>query len=1663
MGKKQKGILKRILKVFAILLLLFISIILFIRSQWGQDIIVTKVVDYVSSKTNTKIGIDRLFVTFSGNIFLEGLYLEDTKGDTLLYSKALEANLPLSPIILGNGITLKSLEWEGVKANIIRKDSTEEFNFNFLIQAFASQDSVQTTDEIQPLAITIGAVSLSDFDIKYNDAFLGIESAIRLGKLQLDIDEFDLETLHFDVDNFVLKNTTINYNQTKLFPVTEETTDTPLPYLSVENFKLENVKTNYNSIPDKLIAKAVIGDFKLELQKADLSSNTIDVNYLSLNNSTIYLNQEEDQISTTNTEQITNKTTDFKWPEYLVRVNEIDFKKNNITYISGKQEPLAGTFNPSALAISNLGLKANDLFYENGKTKLSLEAFSFQEKSGFELKNLSFDAKLYDTSAVISKLELQTNRSAIFGAAALKFSSIQNLMDTPENASLNLTLPKLTLDLRDAFIFQPELATNEYFKKLAVKPFTGNVTASGTLKAIDIPSLKLNWGENTQLIAQGKLYDGMQPDVLSFDFNTIQAISSRKDILTFVSESELGISVPKTIKLNAVASGSPDEIKGYIALKIPEGAAKITGNYSAKDQIAFEGKLKVDNLRLDKLLKNEQLGAISMTMNLSGNGNSINSLNANLETDFTQLELKDYDFSNLKLDGKIVNGNGDINLNFKDDNLNLQANTKVNLDTLTSAVKLNLNIIGADLYALGITNENIKIATKINSEFEGTIANFNLNTTINETIAVFNDEPYRMDDLLVKTQIDSLNTNVVVTSNFLNGSLKANSSIDKVNSALQEQITSYFSDSLAVNAKLNPIVLNMDLKLSPTPILTDVFFKDIEKLDTISMKANFNAATKKLYASLLVPSAVYSGSSIDSLNILVQGDEKDLNFTAGFSELSSDPIFIKKTLFEGELKNSAMQLDFTSYDENQKLLHIGSEVSLSKDVTTLKILPSELIFNKKQWTIPEDNSIKFGENVLEFNNVKLTKDAQELSITNTKKGTQKEHIGIAFNDFKLQTFLSLLNPDEALASGLVNGSLIIEDPFGATGIIADFKINQLKALQSPLGNLVLKANSTGNAQYNFDMALKDGGIDLDLTGDYTAAKTGAKLNLDVDLNKLELKVIEDFSDGAFTNTSGTISGNVKVNGTTTSPIYAGEFSFNKTEFKVAQLNAIFKIDNEKLKINNAGFYLNNFAIQDNNGNSFAVNGAIKTSELTNPTFDLQLKADAFQVMNSTKEDNELFYGKATMNADVTVKGDLNLPIVSGVFKVDKGTAITYIVPESQLDIEERDGVVIFVNQENPNAILTRKDEEEPSSILRGYKVNTIIEIDKDAVFNVIIDEKTGDNLQISGEANLNFGMNATGAMSLSGRYELKDGHYETILYNVVKRKFTIKPGSTITWTGSPTDANLDITAIYTVDASASPLMASLTSSEDSSVSSKYQQVLSFLVYLNVDGEILAPEISFELDMPEEDQSSLSGAVYEQVQQLNEQESELNKQVFSLLTLNRFFPSSGSDGSSGGTATIARNNVSKVLSDQLNTFSDKLLGKSGFELGFDFDSYTDYQGDSPEDRTQLNINAQKKLFNDRLIVSAGSTVDVEGSAQTDEEETPIIGNVSLEYLLSEDGRYRLKGFRKNEYENVIDGQLIITGVALIFNREFNSFSELFNPIKKEDKDKKDRKEKAKIEN
>ena len=149
--KKERHLFRKVVKIFGwflgVLILLLVALILFIRSPWGQDVVIQRAAKYVSKKTNFTVEIEKLFITFDGNIMLNGLYLEDNKGDTLVYSKSLEANVPLLPLLRGNGVAVDFLKWDGLKVRILRKDSISGYNFQHLIDAFASEEKTPETQE----------------------------------------------------------------------------------------------------------------------------------------------------------------------------------------------------------------------------------------------------------------------------------------------------------------------------------------------------------------------------------------------------------------------------------------------------------------------------------------------------------------------------------------------------------------------------------------------------------------------------------------------------------------------------------------------------------------------------------------------------------------------------------------------------------------------------------------------------------------------------------------------------------------------------------------------------------------------------------------------------------------------------------------------------------------------------------------------------------------------------------------------------------------------------------------------------------------------------------------------------------------------------------------------------------------------------------------------------------------------------------------------------------------------------------------------------------------------------------------------------------------------------------------------------------------------------
>ncbi len=1660
-------------------LAIFILLVVFIRSPWGQDIIVDKATTFVSNKTQTTVSIDKLFLTFSGNLFLEGLYLEDKAGDTLLYSRSLEAGVEIAPLIRTGAINLTKLEWDGLRANVSRTGQSEKFNYEFLIDAFITQsgEDLITGDptaqgESQPLEISLSPISLSDFDLSYVDEVMGINASLILGSLVLEIPVLDLGKSEYRISELSIQNTQIAYTQIKSFePTEEDTTASVLPYLVIDNVQLSNVSVEYNNTVDQQQAGLDIGEFIFQAPEIDLQNQVVNINSIALHDSKILFHDFAEAI-TENTETAP-ESAPIEWPDWTVEVANISLGNNSVEYKTVDAETTQGYFNPEVIVLSDLRLEAGEILYENNEASLKLSEAGFVEAGGFELKKLQFDFDISEEASEVSNLWVETNRSQLKGIAKLDFDSIQKLIDKPEEINFDVVLSETRLDVRDSYFFAPKLAYYTLIQEVAAAPILVRMEMKGNLENLFIPVVDLRWSK-TSLTTSGRLTDALDTELLGFDFPKIEFQTNRETLLKFVDETQLGIILPDSILLTANALGSIDDILANANLQTEMGNLILNGRFQNTENLAFDVDLNVDQLQLGALLNNPGLDTLSFSLSANGSGTSLNDLNAELTSSFERLRINGNDYSGLALEGQLENGKGDVHMWLEDKFLDFDLLTKLELDSTQSIIDLNLDLKGIDLFELGFAAQSTRAKLQLQANFVGNPSNFDLTTNLNDALVVYNQRSYPVGELDLNARIRENSTDVSIKSLLLNGTLRSNTSPDSLITAVSDHFKQHLDELDSIGGSRGNITMYLDLSINQAPILNQVLLQGLNQLDSARIKVDFSQPKDKLIASVDFPYVKYGDSEIDSLGIRINSDTEDLDIAFGFLALNSGPLAMDLTYFTGELQQSRLYLDFNSFQGEERTFHIASDLGYSGDTLSIHVSSENLLVNAREWSIPENNLVQIADQFVHLEQFVFSRNNQELAIRDDLSDIAEEHLAIQFDNFRLETFTSLLNPNELIAAGYMDGRLVLENPFGAPGILGELKIDSLKVLETPLGNLSLKATSETLGDYFLALALKDGGMDLNLEGDFQASETGGTFDVALNLNQIDMAVIAGLSGGELREASGHISGLIEAKGTTTEPQYSGEITFNETAFNVSQINARYLLENESISLDNAGVYFNDFTIKDESKNSFRVDGSIFTESFTNPSFDLKLLANSFSVVNSTRADNDLFFGKGVIDADVTITGDLILPKVVANLTVKKETELTIIIPESQLDIVARDGVVVFVNRNDPNNILTRNTEESTSGFA-GYDIRAIIQADPEATFRVVVDERSGDNLLISGDADLNLEINPNGRITLSGNYEITGGHYEMSLYSLVSRKFSIAQGSRITWNGDPMDATLAISAIYEIRTSSSELMSTQLSGASGGAKTQYLQELPFLVYLNVNGELLLPEITFRLDMPENQRGALGGNVYSRVLQVNEQEDELNKQVFSLLVLNRFFPSTGSDGSGGGTEALARSSASQVLSGQLNALSSKLLGNSGVELDFDLDSFTDYQGDSPQERTQLNVNARKELFNDKLIVSVGSQVDVEGSAQTPQQGNALLGNVSLEYLLTENGRWRLKGFQRNEFQSIIDGPLIITGFGVIFNREFNLFRELWNgklentntvnpidELEKKNGDKKEEKSKKKTE-
>jgi hypothetical protein len=808
------------------------------------------------------------------------------------------------------------------------------------------------------------------------------------------------------------------------------------------------------------------------------------------------------------------------------------------------------------------------------------------------------------------------------------------------------------------------------------------------------------------------------------------------------------------------------------------------------------------------------------------------------------------------------------------------------------------------------------------------------------------------------------------------------------------------------------------------------------------------ATGRGLQAVVNTPSMVFNGNEIEGLNVDVTTTPAGLQINGAINHLRSSTLDVYNTNIRATALNNVINfaLDINDKANKDKYNLSGVLRQPSTGTYVLNLNADSLLLNYERWTVSANNELIISPTRIGANNFTLSKNGQQLSLQSTGAGNA---LNATFNNFQIGTIMGIMQSDSLLVGGAVSGTVTFPDLMKQPLFTSDLTINDLNFKQDTIGNARINVSSTADNRYITNATITGRGNDIQITGSLAPRGTDVALDLDLAVRKMELSTFEGAMATAITRATGSINGAVKIGGTMAAPDVAGSLNFNNAAFNTTLLGGTFKIDNETLAVTESGFNFNNFTVRDSANNTLNLNGNVQTSNFINYYFNLDVDADNFQVINTTKKDNKIYYGDLVVSTDLHISGTERSPIIDGSVTVNEKTNFSVVVPQPEPGVAQRAGIVEFVDMDAPeNDSLFRAYDSLNTSALVGYDIAVNIEVRKEAIFNMVLDEANGDFVNVQGEALLSAGIDPSGKITLTGSYELQRGSYQ-LSFNFIQRRFEIQPGSRIVWLGEPTRANLDVTAIYVANAAPLDLVEDQIQASQVAIRNTYfMQKLPFEVHLALTGELLRPQVGFDIILPERSylvSRDVIQIVDIRLQQLRQEPSELNKQVFALLLLNRFVgqdPFSSSTAGGFSASDFARQSVSRLLTEQLNKLAAGLIG--GVDITFGVTSTDDYTTGDRRTRTDLNVGLSKRLLNDRLTVSVGSNFELEGPQNTQSNSqgaSNMIGDISINYKLSKDGRYMLRTYRKNQYEGIVDGYIIESGLGFSINMDYDHFSEV----------------------
>lgn len=1332
-----------------------------------------------------------------------------------------------------------------------------------------------------------------------------------------------------------------------------------------------------------------------------------------------------------------------------LRINSVLINRGKISYDVLSEPETPNKFNVSHLNVQDLSASVSLKALRNDSVHAIVRRLAFKDKSGVHLKKLGF-------KLVADNKHLKMNDFNIsLESSTLRMDSLEISYDSLQN------LPKMLDDVHLKGGIKGQLVLKDLSPIVPV------------LKELDRPlDLELSFkgqGDDIEI-----LHFSLSDEKLVNVLGHVSAIDWLAEQDMFIQASLSNLSVTNSginHYMNALAGTVPSILQRleYIQFKggadgylhdlqvdgvLHTAAGTIDANFlinSDKDfKRTYSGGILSKDLNIGKLLGDTKFGYTNFSIELEGFNYQNKYPESYIKGVVSSFDYSNYRYENITMDGIYKDGGFNGRLALDDENGQVLIDGAFNVAQQISEVKLQASVRNLRPHTLNLSEkyEDSDISLNVMADFTGSSIDDVKGKILLDSLTMntSGEQAYFMDNLTITAGQIGEEKEIQILSPFMTAVVRGDYAYHTVPSSIIHTFQQYVPSLVSYNNNRKPANnFNFDIQLTDAELFNKLFYVPLVVHMPLSLKGYVNDEKGLLKVEGYFPSLTYNGTRYESATLICENPSSFMDCKLRGSMLMNSGAMLTLSL-DAEAEQDCLKTTI-NWGNNTDITYGGKIAANARFKKTkgknpvlqtdIDILPTDVVLNDTLWNI-RSSHVAIDSGRVYIDNFLFERPGQYLRVDGRITKEEQDSCIIDLKNVDVQYVLDIVKFDDVEFGGLATGRVSIKNIFDKPDLKTRLNVHRFAVNKGLMGEADIKGvwdNDLPGIRLEADIEEKD--LSATRVTGYVSPKLKA-LDLRIEADSTNLDLLTPYFEGIFSELDARANGLVRLHGGFKTLDFEGGVRV-KLDTKVDIVNTYLQLHDDSVYINHGEFVLKNARLFDREGNSGRVSGALRHKHLKNLTYQFNIHGDNLLLYHTNDPGDMLFYGKVYGTGDIELKGGNNAMDIDVGITTGRNTTFTYV---TGLTTEATSNQFISFVDKTPrrlqDSIRTdfyhfadareKKEDDGPPMDLR---INMRIDATPDANMKVIMDPVAGDNITARGNGNFQVQFYNKGEFQIFGTYTIDNGMYKISMKEIIRKDFALQSGSTVTFTGDPYQANLDVQAVHTVN--------SVSLSDLSTDASLTQSTVKVNCLMNLTGSLANPTIKFDLELPtvnEEDR--------ELVRSATSTEEQMNTQIIYLLGIGKFYAydyAENSNRSSSATSSLAFS----TLSGQLNNMLSQAMENENWNIGANFSTGQEGWSD-----VEAEAILSGRLLNNRLLINGNF-----GYRENVMANTNFVGDFEAVWLLTKDGEFRLRGYNQTNDRYFTKSTLTTQGIGFIYKKDFDKWTDLFQWLMRKQNQKKEK--------